>query len=165
MEIRKTAMEDLDAALSLYARARQFMKENGNPSQWGDSHPPKSQVIEDIRRGHSYLCVEGGQTLGIFYYAKETEPTYAKIYGGAWLNDAPYGVMHRVAAPGAKKGVASFCVRWCLKESGGNIRIDTHKDNIPMQKMLEKNGFLQCGTIRLSDGSPRLAYQKTEPVS
>ena len=64
----------------------------------------------------------------------------------------------------AGKGVFRECLAYCMSRIS-NIRIDTHKDNIPMQKMLEKNGFLQCGTIRLSDGSPRLAYQKTEPVS
>ena len=29
-----------------------------------------------------------------------------------------------------------------------------------MQKVLEKNGFVQCGKIYLADGSPRLAYQR-----
>lgn len=162
MNIRKTTMEDLPVVLELYARARQFMRVNGNPNQWGHTHPPKEQVMDDIRRGCSYLCEENGQALGTFYYAKETEPDYARIYDGAWLNEKPYGVMHRVASPGIKKGAGTFCVLWCFHKCGGNLRIDTHHDNIPMQKMLEKNGFCRCGMIRLQDGSPRLAYQKSE---
>lgn len=162
MEIRKTTMADLDTALELYAKARQFMRENGNPNQWGNHHPPKEQVIDDIQNGDSYLCVDKELALGIFYFSREPEPDYAQIYDGAWLNDAPYGVMHRVASPGIRKGTASFCIRWCLKECGGNLRIDTHQDNIPMQNMLAKNGFQKCGIIHLADGSPRLAYQKVE---
>lgn len=162
MEIRKTTMDDLDMALSLYAKARQFMEEHGNPSQWNNSYPPKELVQEDIRRGCSYLCVEGGQTLAIFYFANEEEPDYAKIYEGAWLNDKPYGVMHRVASPGIQKGAATFSINWCVKKSGGNLRIDTHKDNLPMQNLLKKNGFQPCGTIYLKNKSPRLAFQYTQ---
>lgn len=164
MEIRKTTMEDLDTALSLYARARQFMQEHGNPGQWGQHYPPIEQIADDIRRGCSYLCVEDGQALAIFYFANEEEPDYAKIYEGTWLNDKPYGVMHRVASPGIQKGAASFCVSWCLKKSSNNLRIDTHKDNLPMQNMLKKNGFQPCGTIYLKNGSPRLAFQYAQTV-
>ena len=67
-------------------------------------------------------------------------------------------------APGSgsrtEKGTASLCIEWCLKESGGDLRIDTHRDNIPMQKLLEKNGFVQCGIIHLSNGDERIAYEK-----
>ena len=40
------------------------------------------------------------------------------------------------------------------------VRVDTHEGNIPMRKMLEKNGFEYCGTIHLLDGQPRVAYEK-----
>ena len=39
------------------------------------------------------------------------------------------------------------------------MRGDTHEDNLPMQRVLEKNGFQRCGTIFVEDGSPRIAYQ------
>jgi RimJ/RimL family protein N-acetyltransferase len=51
---------------------------------------------------------------------------------------------------------------WCL-EQRGNIRIDTHDDNLPMQRALEKNGFVPCGRIWCEDGTPRIAYQRTLP--
>ena len=94
MEIRKTTMDDLDMALSLYAKARQFMEEHGNPSQWNNSYPPKELVQEDIRRGCSYLCVEGGQTLAIFYFANEEEPDYAKIYASGRFTRNPKRSCH-----------------------------------------------------------------------
>lgn len=164
MEIRKTTMKDLDTALKLYAMARQFMKDHGNPTQWGDNHPPKEQVIDDIQTGQSYLCTEDGQALGIFFFSMEPEPDYAQIWDGAWLNDRPYGVMHRVACPGIRKGAATFCVNWCFKESNGNLRIDTHQDNIPMQNMLKKNGFTYCGIIHIRNGEERIAFHKTGAI-
>lgn len=48
----------------------------------------------------------------------------------------------------------------CNEKEVRSIRVDTHRDNISMQKMLLKNGFKYCGIIYLKDGSERLAYDK-----
>lgn len=43
-------------------------------------------------------------------------------------------------------------------------RVDTHEDNYAMQEILEKQGFVCCGNIYLTeDHSPRLAYKKCVP--
>ena len=43
----------------------------------------------------------------------------------------------------------------------GNLRIDTHGDNIVMQNLLKKLGFNHCGTIYVEeDNYPRLAFEK-----
>ena len=159
MEIRKTTMADLGRAMELYAMARQFMKDHGNPTQWGDNHPPKEQIIDDIQRGRSYLCVEDGQVLGIFYFSVEQEPNYASIYEGAWANEEPYGVVHRITSDGSVKGAGSFCLQWAFLQCK-NLKIDTHRDNVVMQNLLKKNGFQYCGIIHIRNGEERLAYQK-----
>ena len=41
-----------------------------------------------------------------------------------------------------------------------SIKVDTHKDNISMQKLLRKNDFKYCGIIYLEDGSERIAFEK-----
>lgn len=160
MNIRQTTMEDMAAVTALYDKARGFMMEHGNPDQWGLSHPPEELIKSDIRAGYSYVCLAEGEICGVFFYQKGIEPDYLNIRQGAWLDDQPYGVVHRIAAPTGVKGVATFCLNWCLEQSGGNLRIDTHADNYPMQRMLEKNGFVRCGLIDLKDGSERIAYQK-----
>jgi RimJ/RimL family protein N-acetyltransferase len=38
--------------------------------------------------------------------------------------------------------------------------VDTHQDNVVMQRILEKLGFTYCGIIFVANGTPRLAYQK-----
>lgn len=40
------------------------------------------------------------------------------------------------------------------------VRADTHWDNVIMQHILEKNGFVKCGTIVVENGTPRIAYPK-----
>ena len=159
MEIRKTKAEELDRVMAIYAHARKFMAETGNPNQWGSTKPPKEQIIADIEQGKSYVCVENGEIAATFFYSDEVDPTYVKIYEGNWLNEAPYGVVHRIASAGTAKGSGSFCINRAFEQCG-NLKIDTHHDNIVMQKTLQKNGFVYCGIIYLVSGDARMAYQK-----
>ncbi len=159
MDIRKTAKEDLNRVLEIYEYARSFMADHGNPNQWGKSNPPQEVIEQDIADGKHYVCVEGNEIVAVFYYAIEEDPTYARIYEGGWPNDKIYGVVHRIASAGTAKGAGSFCLNWAYEQCG-NLRIDTHRDNIVMQNLLKKNGFQYCGIIYIKDGSERLAYQK-----
>ena len=45
------------------------------------------------------------------------------------------------------------------KHQADNVRIDTHENNLIMQRLIKKHGFVRCGTIYVDDGSPRFAYQ------
>lgn len=135
------------------------MAKNGNPTQWGQTNPPAERVEQDILEGKSYVCEKDGQVIAVFYYAVEEEPTYHKIYEGAWLSDTPYGVLHRVAVSQQACGTGSFIAQWALKQHP-HIRIDTHENNKAMRKMLEKNGFSYCGKITVNDGSERFAFEK-----
>ncbi len=159
MEIRKTRPEELDEVMEIYAYARQFMAEHGNPNQWKKTNPPRKWVERDIIEGKSHVCVENDEILGVFYFAIEEDPTYHEIYDGEWLNAEPYGVVHRIASAGKAKGVGTFCMNWAYGQFA-NVKIDTHRDNIVMQNMLKKNGFSYCGIIHLENGEERLAFQK-----
>lgn len=159
MEIRKATINDLDTIALLFQEARSFMAESGNPHQWGTAYPPMELIRADIEEGNSYVCENGGEIVGTFYFRKGVEPDYRKIYEGSWINEQPYGVIHRITSKRGTKGVASFCIGWCC-EKCDSIRIDTHRQNIPMQRALEKNGFTRCGVIYLENGSERIAYQK-----
>lgn len=160
MEIVLAHEGQLERVLAIYADARRYMRESGNPDQWGDSYPSETLVRADIAARQLYLCVEGDEILGVFVYSEGEEPTYARIDDGAWLNDRTAGVMHRVAVAKHGKGVAAFCFAECFSRCR-NLKIDTHRDNLPMQRALAKNGFVYCGIIHLENGDERLAYQKS----
>jgi hypothetical protein len=160
MTIRKATMEDLAAIMQIYADARVFMLENGNPGQWIDGYPKQGLIESDIQSGSCHVCVGNGAIAAVFYYNVERDPTYEKI-DGAWLNDNPCGVVHRIAKGRGAKGAGAFCIGWCLGQCR-NVKIDTHKDNAPMLKLLAKLGFTYCGVIWLLDGDERLAFQKCE---
>ena len=57
MKIRKTAEKDLVRVMEIYAHARRFMAEHGNPDQWGKRNwPPEELIRTDIKEGCSYVC-------------------------------------------------------------------------------------------------------------
>lgn len=101
----------------------------------------------------------GGEILGTFCFIQGEDPTYRTIYEGAWLDDEPYGVIHRMATGGKQKGVSAACLDWCSQRCD-NIRVDTHNDNKIMQRILTKHGFQRCGIIYVQNGTERIAYQR-----
>ena len=151
-------MSDLDKILQIYAYAREQMKLNGNPNQWSDKHPAKSVIIEDIKRGNGYVILKEGEICGVFAFILGEDPTYKKIEG-AWKNNQPYGTLHRIASSGEVKGIFNTCLNFCLSKIS-HIRIDTHHDNKIMRHLIEKNGFEKCGIIYVTDGTPRIAFEK-----
>jgi RimJ/RimL family protein N-acetyltransferase len=159
MEIRKTEKSDIKRMMEIYEYAKEYMQENGNKNQWTEGYPQQKLIEDDIKKGNSYICIDENEIIGTFYFGQEIELTYKLISNGKWMNDETYGVIHRIAVSRNKKGIATYCINWCF-ELCGNIRIDTHRENIPMQKTLEKLGFKYCGVIHLNNGDERIAFQK-----
>ena len=163
MTIQKANISDLAEALRIYSAAREYMSAHGNPTQWGGTYPPEEVVRADIEKGNLYLCVEGGKAHGVFAFIEGADPTYAVIEADAWPDGEPYNVMHRMASDGYVRGIGKAALDFC-KEHSGNVRADTHRDNITMQNMLAKNGFVPCGIIHVENGSERIAYQYTKKL-
>ena len=56
--------------MEIYAYARKFMAEHGNPNQWGPTNwPPEWLIKEDIEKGCSYVCESdnGSSTYGFVH--------------------------------------------------------------------------------------------------
>lgn len=161
MIIRPATYADVTAAAEIYENARKFMKESGNPTQWSGDYPNATDVLTGIESETSYVCEDNGEVVATFYYKKDADdPTYHKVYNGEWESNEPYSVIHRIAVKYHGRGIIDFCFNECFKAQQ-NIKIDTHRDNIPMKRVLERNGFKYCGIIHLANGEERLAYQKT----
>lgn len=157
MKVRLSKEEDLKAIMEIYALARKFMKEQGNPTQWGEDYPSKLLIEADISSHQSFVVEEDGKIVGTFAFIIGEDPTYQVIEKGAWRSTAPYGTIHRIASNGQVKGIAHQVFDFCYQEIP-HLRIDTHADNKPMQAAILSYGFIECGIIYIADGNPRLAY-------
>ena len=157
MNIRLAKLEELDRILEIYAYARNFMVETGNPNQWLDGYPARKMLEEDIATNTLFVMEEEEHIYGVFAFVIGDDPTYQIIEDGTWRSDELYGTIHRIASSGECHGLLDQCVTFCLNRVG-YLRIDTHHDNKVMQKKILENGFEPCGIIYAIDGNPRIAY-------
>ena len=157
--IRQATFSDLPQILSIYAYARRFMAEHGNPTQWGNARPTEADISARIARNELFVLEDSDGIHGVFAFILGEDPTYHIIENGQWLSDAPYGTIHAVASDGSIHGLLTQVVTHCL-QTIRHLRIDTHPDNLIMQHVIAKNGFTKCGIIHVADGSPRFAYER-----
>lgn len=158
--IRKACRKDLDRIMEIFDIARRFMKASGNANQWINGYPQRELIAGEIAASHCHVCEdEQGKTVGTFCLIPGPDPTYSYIEEGAWPDDDPYYVIHRIASDGSRKGIATACIAWCSRQSP-HLRVDTHADNKVMQSLLIKNGFTRCGIIYAANGTPRIAFYR-----
>ncbi len=169
MQVRKSTYDDAKRIAEIIGQAQRDLHRRGI-DQWQNGYPNAEVIAADIAADHSYVVeAADGTIVGTAVISFDGEPTYAAIYDGEWLDDSTYAVIHRIAVADCAKccGVASLIEQYtrqlCLARGIDDIRIDTHRDNTPMQRFLAKRGYQLCGTILLQSGDSRLAYHRRLP--
>lgn len=159
--VRPAKPSDIEMIDKIYGYARDFMVENGNPNQWGNTYPSTKQIRQDIDEEKLFVITDGQDIHGVFFFWIGADPAYKRI-DGKWRSDCPYGTIHRIAGDGSG-GILKTAVAFGEKHIE-HLRIDTHEDNHVMQNAVTKLGFQRSGIIYLEDGSPRIGYDylKTE---
>ena len=66
--IRLAVPEDFTSIMSIYAYARSFMQETGNPNQWGNHFPPEELIHNRIRDKQLFVLEENGTLHGSFAF-------------------------------------------------------------------------------------------------
>ena len=161
--VREATMQDLPRCMEIYRVAQRFMVKAGNPNQWQVGFPTEEMIARDIEGHHLMVWTdEDGVPQGAFAYLPGHDPDYAKIYEGMWRDNGYYRVVHRFATAQQGRGIGSAMMRWALDEAkaeGMAVRIDTHRDNIPMQGLIRSCGFVYCGIVHIRrNGEERLAF-------
>lgn len=168
MHIRISTQADLLRLMEIFTEARQTIAALGI-DQWQDGYPNEQVILQDIALNRSYCLEENGQIWGTFVLVAG-EPCYDRITEGNWLTpDQNYIAIHRVAVSVAKRGqglpdlIMSYAAGHAAALEKNSLRIDTHRGNLVMRRMLEKQGFIHCGTIYLTSGASRVAYERLLP--
>lgn len=169
MIVREAEIEDVERAMQVLDAGRQHMRREGNVAQWLNGYPSPELIRRDIEQGQFFVWFDEYEEKtdpqkaihGVFSFIIGEDPTYRHIENGAWLNEKPYGTIHRMASDGTRKGMLRECLAFC-RNIISEVRIDTHEQNLSMQKACERLGFQRCGIIYIADGTPRIAYQLAE---
>lgn len=165
MIFRKATESDINGIMKIIKQAQDYFKENGI-DQWQNNYPNTETIKDDIKDEYGYVLEDNGQIVGTVAVSFAGEKTYDIIYDGQWLSNDAYAVIHRMAVDNhyKGKGLSSVIIKHieeiCLKKSVRSIKIDTHAENISMQRLIKKNDFKYCGIIYVDDKSPRIAFEK-----
>ena len=152
--VRHTTEADISAVMAMYDHSRSLMRADGNTTQW-TGYPTETQLRDDMQRGASFMVGLDGT----FALVPGEDPFYGFIEHGRWIDTvSPYATVHRMAKAPNAKGVAADAFAYA-KRQYDHLRIDTHESNRAMRHLADKEGFVECGTVYMGDGTPRLAYE------
>jgi len=171
-QVRKINVSETYQAYSIIENGRDILRRDGC-SQWQDGNPDLNRIKKYIRQGQLFgvfiddvLCLVGAIICG------EIESSYKYLYSGEWqLYTSEYVTIHALAV---KKGCEGHglsnyffdfvitMARNCEKHNIKSIRLDTHPDNMRMQHLIKKRGFVYCGIVYLDyleTNRKRLAFE------
>lgn len=169
MELRLTTEEDLESVMQIIEESRKYFKVNEIP-QWQNGVPNIETIRHDIARKEAYVLTEDDEIVGTCTIIFEDDPNYEEIHQGRWLNNSEYGVVHRLAIKQGYKGhgygsnILEGAMQLAKERGIDNLRIDTHRMNQSMQRLIAKNNYTYCGIVYIDDNgikAERLAYQKS----
>ncbi len=161
--LEQVKMQDIEIAVSIINDGREYLKQQGI-DQWQGEYPNKENIKQDIICNRGYFVVDGSHKLAYMCIDFEGEPAYKNIKG-QWKSEGDYAVIHRLAASKQKAGrglsdtIIELVEKLCKQKGINSIRVDTDNKNKIMQHILQKNGFIYCGTVWFAD-SDKIAFEK-----
>ncbi len=165
MEFRQAVESDINGIMSIIKQAQYYFKEHGI-NQWQNNYPNVETIKNDINNKNGYVLLKENIIVGTVAVIFDRDKNYDLIYEGKWITNGKYTVIHRIAIDSNHKGLGLSSVmlkkieEMCVSRGIFSIKVDTHKENHVMQRLLQKNRFQYCGIIYLEDQSERIAFEK-----
>ena len=133
--------------------------------QWQGQEPSLNTLMHDYTQGHLYFAYNQQEIIGgcaLLPYDSD----YGSLLTGSWFNEDPYIAIHRFAidprlhGQGYGKRLLLGLEKIVHLMARVNIRVDTHKANVAMHRLLIGSGYQICGTVLLKHAGERVVYQK-----
>jgi ribosomal protein S18 acetylase RimI-like enzyme len=154
--IRHADIKDLDRLNQMAETIRNQMKESGL-SQWVGHYPNKDVFNDDLKKQGLYVFVDENKVIGSISILEENDPPYKAIQ---WHRNHSLVIHRLMVDPKHQKqgvGMALFEHAIALTQNKyQSLKVDTHPDNLKMQKLILKMGFEYMGYLSSIN---RLAYE------
>lgn len=163
MKVKQALSSDIEAIMNIVNLAKNYFKKAGI-DQWQNGYPNHESIQKDIDQGHLYVLKDDEKVVALAAIIFEPDPFYDVIEEGAWRSHGAYGVIHRVAVDPSYKGknlAASFfdyAKEEAIVRHIPALRVDTHEDNLSMQRCIVKQGFMYRGIVYVDQHAKRYAY-------
>ena len=169
LDYRPATLDDMPDIMRIVEDARRSLK-RFHVDQWQGEYPNEQVFLADMARGECFAVTHGGEVAAVFVLSTLEQENYAKITDGKWTADMPYCVLHRsaVSAKYRGSGMSEFMMK-CVERQAAEgfglrcIRVDTHRKNKAMQRLLRESGYRYRGNVLIDDAGhdpARQAYEK-----
>ena len=169
LDYRPATLDDMPDIMRIVEDARRSLK-RFHVDQWQGEYPNEQVFLADMARGECFAVTHGGEVAAVFVLSTLGQENYAKITDGKWTADMPYCVLHRsaVSAKYRGSGMSEFMMK-CVERQAAEgfglrcIRVDTHRKNKAMQRLLRESGYRYRGNVLIDDAGhdpARQAYEK-----
>ena len=169
LSFRPANEADMGDILRIVGDARASLKKHG-VDQWQGPYPDERAFLFDMERGECFVVCHGEEVAGFFTLSTREEKCYGEITDGKWTADMPYCVLHRAAvAAGYRGGELAEYMMKCVEKQAETyglrcIRVDTHRKNKVMQRLLRGSGYRYRGNVQVlvepGHDSARQAFEK-----
>ena len=166
---RRMRAEDMETVLLIMRQARNYLRRH-RVDQWQDDYPDERAIRADMERGEAYVLTYGEAVCAYFCLSGRPEPAFAGLTDGKWRCEGPYCVLHRNAVEASFRGTGlsdrliAEAERIARETGAAALRVDTHRHNEAMKKLLGRTGFTYRGNILVSIGEGhdprRQAFEK-----
>lgn len=167
-QVRALRPDELDTALEVIEEGRCALALL-HIDQWQFGVPGRPHIARDIAQNRLYGAFDAEGLCAVAALCAGDDPSYAHIEG-KWLTSGPYLTVHRLAARararhgGAAQALLARAEARARETGCVSVRVDTHRGNVVMQRFLAKNGYSNCGVVKLiteAQGDPlRFGYEK-----
>ena len=169
LDYRLATPDDMPDIMRIVEDARRSLR-RFHVDQWQGGYPNEQVFLADMARGEGFVVTHGGEVAAVFVLSTLEQENYAKITDGKWTADMAYCVLHRsaVSAKYRGSGMAEFMMK-CVERQAAEgfglrcIRVDTHRKNKAMQRLLRESGYRYRGNVLIDDAGhdpARQAYEK-----
>lgn len=165
LALRESVESDMAQLTGMLEDAIALLAMN-NIDQWQNGTISNEDLLDAIMHDQSFVW-EQRDTTGIagFCVLDTYDEPYENLAEGEWTVKGPYLSIHRVMVSQHLRGRKVTSQMFLdIKKMGvvnniTSLRIDTHPDNVMMQKTLKRNGFVRTGLLYMPSGSPRYTYE------
>lgn len=137
-----------------------------NIDQWQNGTIFSEILLDAIMHDQAFVWEQRDSTgIAGFCVLDTYDELYENLAEGEWTVPGSYLAIHRVMVSQHLRGRKVTTQMFLdIKKMGivnnvDSLRIDTHPDNIMMQKTLKRNGFVRTGLLYMPSGSSRYTYE------
>lgn len=164
--LRKATQKDFKTICKLINDGKKLLKLQGI-NQWQHGTPNEDIIKLDIEMENSYVYEIDNNVIATAMINFDKDRVYEEY--NIWHNSDNYAAIHRFVidknylGSGFSNKFIQVIKEYVYKKGVSTIRIDTHENNLKMQRLLIRNDFCYCGEVKLyledeKEDKKRLAY-------